>query len=128
MMSLENGKKVALRIVVNAEINCKSSVKLSAPVSYEDDFFKTNAGRVSCYMDEDDKIIVNKHTLTEYTAYTLYGIYHIVMVAIMLNMLIAMMSNTLSRIQVGCHAQRHDVQHVVKDTGRLSWLPTCSSP
>ena len=57
-----------------------------------------------CYKDEEDagEILVNKHKLTEYTAYMLYGVYHIVMVAIMLNMLIAMMSNTLSRIQVGC--------------------------
>ena len=57
------------------------------------------------------------------------------MVAIMLTMLIATMSNTLSRIQVGCHgrnhakhAHRHDVQHVVKDTGSLSTLVTVVDP
>ena len=67
----------------------------------------------TCYKDEEDpngtSILVNKHKLTEYTAYMLYGVYHIVMVAIMLNMLIAMMSNTLSRIQVGCHGHHHAI-------------------
>ena len=85
--------------------------------------------------NDTGEILVNKHKLTEYTAYMLYGVYHIVMVAIMLNMLIAMMSNTLSRIQVGCHgrnhakhAHRHDAQHVVKDTCRLSSLVTVVDP
>ena len=49
---------------------------------------------------ETEDLEVNKHTLTEQVAYVLYGVYHIIVVAIMLNMLIAMMSNTLSRIQV----------------------------
>ena len=56
---------------------------------------------IFCYNDTlDGDFEQNKHRLTEVVAYTLYGVYHIIMVTIMLNMLIAMMSNTLSRIQV----------------------------
>ena len=51
------------------------------------------------------------------------------------NPTIAMMSKTLSRIQVGCHgrnhtkhAHRHDFQHVVKNKGRLSWLVVVVDP
>ena len=63
-------------------------------------FLRLTAGKahMECYFTEDGKYI--KHSFTEGTAYMLYGLYHIVMVIIMLNMLIAMMSNTLSRIQV----------------------------
>ena len=41
-----------------------------------------------------------KHRLTEVTGYTLYAVYHIVAIIILVNALIALMSNTLSRVQV----------------------------
>ena len=41
-----------------------------------------------------------KHILTEATGYTLYATYHVTTLIMLLNALIALMSNTLSRIQV----------------------------
>ena len=41
-----------------------------------------------------------KHSLTEGTGYTLYGMYHIVAIIVLVNVLIALMSNTLSKVQV----------------------------
>ena len=42
----------------------------------------------------------SEHNFTEAVGFTIYGVYHIVAIIILLNMLIALMSNTLSRIQV----------------------------
>ena len=42
-----------------------------------------------------------KHRLTEATGYTMFAVYHIVAIIILVNALIALMSNTLSRVQVG---------------------------
>ena len=41
-----------------------------------------------------------KHRLTEATGYTMRAVYHIVAIIILVNALIALMSNTLSRVQV----------------------------
>ena len=41
-----------------------------------------------------------KHILTEATGYTLYVLYHLVAIIILVNALIALMSNTLSMVQV----------------------------
>jgi hypothetical protein len=42
----------------------------------------------------------NKHTYTHGVALFLYGMFHIIIVVIMLNMVIATMSNTLNQTQV----------------------------
>ena len=49
--------------------------------------------RIQCYN-------TTKHRLTEVTGYTLYALYHIVAIIILVNALIALMSNTLSKVQV----------------------------
>ncbi len=45
----------------------------------------------------------NAHGFTEFMGSMLYGLYHLIMVIILLNMLIAMMSNTFTIIAVSCH-------------------------
>ena len=40
------------------------------------------------------------HILTEATGYTLYALYHIVAIIVLVNALIAIMSNTLTKVQV----------------------------
>lgn len=52
----------------------------------------------------------SRHVLSEATGYTLYAVYHIVTIIILVNALIALMSNTLSKVQVRrghvcCHAR-----------------------
>ena len=42
----------------------------------------------------------SSHSITEGTGYTLYALYHIVAIIVLVNALIALMSNTLSRVQV----------------------------
>ena len=42
----------------------------------------------------------SRHSITEGTGYTLYALYHIVAIIVLVNALIALMSNTLSRVQV----------------------------
>ena len=51
-------------------------------------------GTAMCYHN------TTHHTLTEGIGYTLYGIYHLVAIIVLVNALIALMSNTLSRVQV----------------------------
>ena len=40
------------------------------------------------------------HEFTEGVGYMIYGLYHILVMLVLLNMLIALMSNTFSRVQV----------------------------
>ncbi len=64
-----------------------------------------------CSNDTDQACYpVNKHQLTEAVGFILYGIYHLILVLMLLNMLIAIMSNTFYRIQVHtCCIYIHDI-------------------
>ena len=42
----------------------------------------------------------SEHQFTEAVGFSIYGMYHIIVIIILLNMLIALMSNTFSRIKV----------------------------
>ena len=54
-----------------------------------------------CFNDTEMPCMdVNKHAITEGTGYFLYGLYHLIMVVVLLNMLIALMANVLTKIQV----------------------------
>lgn len=44
--------------------------------------------------------VFNKHKFTEGIGYTLFSIYHIITVIVLLNLLIAMMSDTYQKVQV----------------------------
>lgn len=51
---------------------------------------------------ENNLTSTSEHFFTEGVGYTLWGLYHLVTVVILLNMVIAMMTESYQRVQVSC--------------------------
>lgn len=50
--------------------------------------------------NENNETAANDHIFTEGVGYTLWGLYHLITVVILLNMVIAMMTESYQRVQV----------------------------